>query len=69
MKLAQPFPAPDLQAKHFTDTRIFLWRAGNTPILEKRSAGANENLSGGFSSIPGIAPRVAPRIVVSVLLN
>ena len=24
MKLAQPFPAPELRAKHFTDTRIFL---------------------------------------------
>ena len=24
IKLAQPFPAPELRAKHFTDTRIFL---------------------------------------------
>ena len=24
IKLAQPFPAPELQTKHFTDTRIFL---------------------------------------------
>ena len=33
--------------------------------MKKRSenAGANENLSGGFAAIPGIAPRVAPRIV------
>ena len=31
--------------------------------------GANENLSFGFPSIPGIAPGVAPRIVVFVLLK
>ena len=36
---------------------------------KKRSenAGANENLSGGFAAIPGITPRVAPRIVVFAL--
>ena len=33
------------------------------------NAGANENLSGGFAAIPGIAPRVAPRIVVFALLK
>ena len=33
------------------------------------NAGANENLSCGFPSIPGIAPGVAPRIVVLVLLK
>ena len=32
-------------------------------------AGANENLSIGFPPFPGIAPRVAPRIVVFVLLK
>ena len=39
--------------------------------LKKRSenAGANENLSGGFAAIPGIAPRVAPRIVGFVLIK
>ena len=34
-----------------------------------KNAGANGNLSCGFPSIPGIAPGVAPRIVVSVLLK
>ena len=40
-------------------------------LLEKRSenARANENLSCGFPSIPGIAPRVAPRILVLALLK
>ena len=40
-------------------------------FLKKRSenAGANENLSGGFAAIPGIAPRVAPRIVGFVLIK
>ena len=40
-------------------------------FLKKRSenARANENLSCGFPSIPGIAPGVAPRIVVFVLLK
>ena len=41
---------------HFSDKR-------------SRNAGANENLSCGFPSIPGIAPGVAPRIVVFVLLK
>ena len=31
--------------------------------------GANESLSGGFAAIPGIAPRVAPRIVGFVLIK
>ena len=46
---------------------IFVWRAGTTPNLEKRSenAGANDNLSCRFPSIPRIAPGVAPRIVAS----
>ena len=46
-------------------------RAGTTPILEKRSenTGANGNLSCGYPSIPRIAPGVAPRIVVFVLLK
>ena len=44
---------------------------GPPQFLKKRSenAGANENLSGGFAAIPGIAPRVAPRIVGFVLLK
>ena len=44
---------------------------GPPQFLKNRSenAGANENLSWGFPPIPGIAPRVAPRIVVSVLLK
>ena len=44
---------------------------GPPQFLKKRSenAGANENLSRGFPSIPGIAPGVAPRIVVFVLLK
>ena len=39
---------------------------GPPQFLKKRceNAGANENLSCGFPPIPGIAPRVAPRIVV-----
>ena len=47
------------------------WCVGTTPILEKRSenAGANENLSFESPLIPGIAPGVAPRIVVFVLLK
>ena len=44
---------------------------GPPHFLKKRSenAGANENLSGGFAAIPGIAPRVAPRIVGFVLIK
>ena len=44
---------------------------GPPQFLKKRSenAGTNENLSGGFAAIPGIAPRVAPRIVGFVLLK
>ena len=44
---------------------------GPPQFLKKRSenAGANENLSGGFAAIPGIAPRVAPRIVGFVLIK
>ena len=44
---------------------------GLPQFLKKRSenAGANENLSGGFAAIPGIAPRVAPRIVGFVLIK
>ena len=40
-------------------------------FLQTRSenAWANDNLSSGFPSIPGIAPGVAPRIAVSVLLK
>ena len=51
------------------DDSSFLAR-GDHPVLKKRSedGGANENLSCGFPSIPGIAPGVAPRIVVFVLL-
>ena len=52
---------------------VFL-RAGTTPIesfSKKRSenGGVNENLSCGFPSIPGIAPGVAPKIVVFLLLK
>ena len=38
---------------------------------KKRSEneGANENLSGGFAAIPGIAPRVTPRIVGFALIK
>ena len=44
---------------------------GQPQFLQKRSenVGANENLSCGFPSIPGIAPGVAPRIVVLVLFK
>ena len=44
---------------------------GPPQFLKKRSenAGANENLSGGFAALPGIAPRVAPRIVGFVLIK
>ena len=44
---------------------------GPPQFLKKRSenAGANENLSGGFAAISGIAPRVAPRIVGFVLIK
>ena len=55
--------------KHFRGNAkselIFLVRGDHHQFLKKRSenAGANENLSGGFAAILGIAPRVAPRIV------
>ena len=44
---------------------------GPPQFLKKRSenAGANENISGGFAAIAGIAPRVAPRIVGFVLIK
>ena len=44
---------------------------GPPQFLKKRSknGGANENLSYGSPSIPGIAPGVAPRIVVFILLK
>ena len=44
---------------------------GPPQFLKKRfeNAGANENLSGGFAAIPGIAPRVAQRIVGFVLIK
>ena len=44
---------------------------GPPQFLKKSSenVGANENLSCGFPSIPGIAPGVAPRIPVFVLLK
>ena len=44
---------------------------GPPQFLKKRSenAGANENLSCAFPKIPGIAPRVAPRIVAFALLK
>ena len=44
---------------------------GPPQFSKKRSEneGANENLSGGFAAIPGIAPRVAPRIVGFVLIK
>ena len=58
---------------------LFYWNSsllssgarGPPQFLKKRSenAGANENLSGGFAAIPGIAPRVAPRIVGFVLIK
>ena len=51
----------------------FLYSGARGPpqFLKKRSEneGANENLSGGFAAIPGIAPRVAPRIVGFVLIK
>ena len=48
-----------------------LMRRDHPNSWKKRSenAGANENLSGGFAAIPGIAPRVAPRIVGFVLIK
>ena len=56
-----------------TDRAILnLLRAGTTPILEKKRSEkwwANENISCGFPSIPRIAPGVAPRSVVFVLLK
>ena len=54
-----------LQLDHYSGAR------GPPQFLKKRSenAGANENLSGGFAAIPGIAPRVAPRIVGFVLIK
>ena len=44
---------------------------GPPQFLKKRSenAGSNVNFSGGFAAIPGIAPRVAPRIVGFVLIK
>ena len=63
--------ASTLSALRVAATSYF-WCAGTTPILEKnapRMHGANENLSGGVAAIPGIAPRVAPRIVGFVLIK
>ena len=44
---------------------------GPPQFLKKRSenAGSNVNISCGFAAIPGIAPRVAPRIVGFVLIK
>ena len=54
--------------KRVSDTLV---RGGPPQFSKKRSEneGANENLSGGFAAIPGIAPRVAPRIVGFVLIK
>ena len=59
-----PPPAGDLQ-QVCCEGIVFL----PPQFLKKRSenAGANETLPCGFPSIPGIAPGVAPRIVVFVL--
>ena len=50
---------------------FFFFSRGPPQFLKKRSenAAASENLSGGFAAIPGIAPRVAPRIVGFVLIK
>ena len=61
-----------LWGKFQAEIEIFNSGARGPPqFLKKRSenAGANENLSGGFAAIPGIAPRVAPRIVGFVLIK
>ena len=49
------------------EVNLFLAR-GRPQFLKERSvnAGANENLSCGFPPSPGIAPGVAPRILVFV---
>ena len=52
--------------------RVQLSGARGPPQFSKKrseNAGANENLSFGSPSIPGLAPGVAPRIVVFVLLK
>ena len=59
--------SPTNATSHF----FFSGARGPPQFLRKRSenAGANENLSCGFPSIPGIAPGVAPRILGFVLLK
>ena len=54
-----------------TPTASLSGARGPPQFLKKtlRDAGANENLSGLFAAIPGIAPRVAPRIVGFVLIT
>ena len=75
MLVAEVLQNTTLTRLWLTDLQIFIyvlvWRAGPPQFLKERSenAGANENLSCGFPSIPGIAPGVAPRILVSVLLK
>ena len=58
------------EKNHWTEN-YYSGARGPPQFSKKRSEneGANENLSCGFSSILGIAPGVAPRIAVCVLLK
>ena len=53
IKLAQPFPAPELRTKIFTDTRIFL------KFLRSHSEGRGR-LEGGCLGLPGLHQRTLP---------
>ena len=58
-------------ARLLTLQHIYIGARAPPQLLKKRSenAWANETISCGFPSIPGIAPGVAPRVVVFVLLK
>ena len=82
-ELYSPDPTPQQNECHcsytrnswpglFCDIYIYIPCARGPPQFSKKrseNGGANENISCGFPSIPGIAPGVAPRIVVFVLLK
>ena len=71
VSLGHPEFVPGTPPRHPTAKFLYSGARGPPQFLKKRSenAGANENLSGGFAAIPGIAPRVAPRIVGFVLIK
>ena len=64
-------PTPFLPQALFETSDKCSGARGPPQFLKKRSenAWANENLSCGFPSTPGIAPGLAPRVAVFVLLE